>query len=266
LFINNRGKENTDASRQTRSAFWPAEMVIDSGYAVAAFHVSDLAADHKDSFMNGALTLYPEQLQKENGMRTIGAWAWGASRVMDYFQTEELINANKVIIIGHSRGGKAALWASAQDQRFAICIANNSGNTGAALSRRKFGETIAAINTAFPHWFTPNYKKYNHNENALPVDQHMLIALTAPRPLYATSASEDLWGDPVGTYLSLKHAQSVYALYGIKTALPPNMPVVNKPVLHTRLAYHIREGVHDLTEYDWKNFIRFANRYFRKEF
>jgi hypothetical protein len=263
LLINNRGKDLTDGTRQTKSEFWPAEMVVDSGYAIATFHVSDLAPDHKDSFMNGVLRLYPEQLKAENGMRAIGAWAWGASRAMDYFEKDSDINAKKVTIVGHSRGGKASLWASAQDDRFAVCVTNNSGNTGAALSRRQFGETVAVINTAFPHWFTPNYKKYNNNENALPVDQHMLIALTTPRPLYATNASKDLWADPTGTYLSLKHAEKVYALYGYRAGLPAQSPGINLPVSSSSLAYHNREGVHDMTLYDWRKFVEFASTQFR---
>ena len=204
VFINNRPKDNTDPKRKTKSDFWPVEMVIDSGYAMATFHVGDLAPDNKDSFMNGALNLYPEQLEANNGMRAIGAWGWGASRVLDYMQTDSSIDAKKVAVVGHSRGGKAALWAAANDTRFAMCVSNCSGNTGMAVSRRKFGETVAVINTAFPHWFTQNYKKYNDNEEALPVDQHMLVSLIAPRPLYATNASKDLWADPTGTYLSLK--------------------------------------------------------------
>ena len=262
VLINNRGKENTDPTRKTKSDFWPVEMAIDSGYAMATFHVSDLAPDDKGSFVNGVLRLYPEQLMAANGMRAIGAWAWGARRVMDYFQYDEDIDARKVAIVGHSRGGKAALWTSAQDQRFAICISNNSGNTGAALSRRRFGETVAVINHAFPHWFTPNYKQYNDKEQALPVDQHMLIALTAPRPLYATSASEDLWADPKGTFLALKHAASVYALYGYRVTLPAQMPGVNTPLIHPPLGYHVRQGIHNLTSYDWQHFIVFAKKNF----
>lgn len=265
LLINNRGKENTDPSRQTKSDFWPAEMVIDSGYAIAAFHVSDLAPDNKDSFMLGVLRLYPEQLKMANGMRAIGAWAWGASRVMDYFEKENDIDENKVTIVGHSRGGKASLWTSAQDQRFAICVSNCSGNTGAALSRRKFGETVAMINNAFPHWFTPNYQKFNNKENTLPTDQHMLISLTAPRPLYATNASQDLWADPTGTFLSLKFAEQVYGIYGMRSALPESPPEINEPIITPPLAYHNREGIHDLTTFDWKNFVAFANMHFNNK-
>lgn len=264
LLINNRGNENTDPSRKVISEFWPAEVVIDAGYAIAAFHVSDLAPDNKDEFMNGVLQLYPEQLKSDNGMRAIGAWGWGASRVMDYFESDPQIDKKKVALVGHSRGGKASLWAAAQDQRFAMCITNCSGSTGAALARRQFGERVRRINTSFPHWFNTKYKKYNDHEELLPVDQHMLISLIAPRPVYATNASEDLWADPKGTFLSLKNAEDVYGLYGLKSKLPEVPPVLNTPLIKSPLAYHNREGKHDMTVYDWKQFIRFADYHLRK--
>lgn len=259
LLINNRDVDNTDPSRKIKSEFWPAEMAIDSGYAIAAFHVSDAAPDNKDTYQNGVLQLYPDQLVADNGMKAIGAWAWAASRVMDYFLTDTAIDFNKVSLVGHSRGGKAALWAGAQDQRFAIIFSNCSGNTGAALARRQYGETIKAINTSFPHWFNNNYKQFNNNVNALPVDQHMLISLIAPRPVYTTSATQDLWADPVGSYLSILEAQKVYALYRKKSALSADPPPPNTPVIHSVLGYHNREGIHNMTAYDWSNFIRFAN-------
>ena len=262
LLINNRSKRNTDPSRDTLSEFWPVEMVVDSGYAIAAFHVSDAAPDDKATYMHGVLKLYPGQLNAENGMKAIGAWAWAASKVLDYFEKDKNIDATRVGIVGHSRGGKAALWAGAEDKRFALVFSNCSGNTGAALSRRKFGETVKRINDQFPHWFANNYKKYNDNETALPVDQHMLVALIAPRPLYTTSASKDLWADPRGSYLSLKNAEKVYALFGKVSSLTQNPPAVNSPVVHSILGYHNREGIHDLTAYDWGNFIRFANYHY----
>lgn len=265
LLINNRGKNITDPDRKEKSPFWPAEVVIDSGYAIAAFHVSDLAPDNKDTFRNGVLQLYPGQLQAANGMKAIGAWAWGAARVMDYFEKEPLVDASKVALAGHSRGGKTSLWAAAQDQRFAICITNCSGNSGAALARRQFGERVSRINTTFPHWFNDNYKKYNDRENDLPVDQHMLIALIAPRPVYATNATKDLWADPTGTFLSLKNAEKVYALYGLKSNLPSTPPATNAAVETSILGYHNREGEHDMTLFDWTHFIQFANIHFRKK-
>lgn len=263
LLINNRGKENTDAARTTKSDFWPAEILIDSGYAIAAFHVSDLAPDDKETFMNGVLQLYPTQLNADNGMRAIGAWAWGASRVMDYFEKDADIDSKKIAVVGHSRGGKASLWAAAQDPRFSICVTNCSGNTGAALARRQFGERIKKINTSFPHWFNTNYKKFNDREDALPIDQHMLIALVAPRPVYATNASKDLWADPKGTFLSLKNSEKVYALYGLKSNLPLNPPAINEAIIQSPIAYHNREGEHNLTAFDWVNFIKFANYHYK---
>ncbi|GAB3760437.1 acetylxylan esterase [Spirosoma pomorum] len=259
LLINNRSITNTDPTRAHKSEFWPAETVIDSGYAIAAFHVSELAPDDSIGYVNGVLQLYPQQLTAANGMRAIGAWAWGASRVLDYFNTDPAIDPKKVALVGHSRGGKAALWAAAQDQRFALCFSNCSGNTGAALSRRRFGETIRRINTTFPHWFAQNYKRYNDNEAALPVDQHMLLATIAPRPLYVTNASKDLWADPRGTYLSITSAQAVYALYGIDAKLPVDPPGLNQSVSTSHIGYHIRKGDHDLTVYDWQAFIKFAH-------
>jgi hypothetical protein len=168
LLINNRGKDNTDPTRVIKTNFWPAEKVIDSGYAIAAFQTKDAAPDSAESFKKGVLQLYPDQLTKNNGMKAIGAWAWAASRVMDYFEKDSDIDSKKVALVGHSRCGKTALWAAAEDQRFAIAFSNCSGNTGAALARRRFGETIKMINGRFPYWFNNNYKKFNNNEDSLP--------------------------------------------------------------------------------------------------
>lgn len=264
LLINNRDKKNTDPTRAEKSEFWPAEIVIDSGYAVAAFHVSDLAPDNKDTYMNGAMQLYPDQMKVPNGMKAIGSWAWGASRVVDYLEQDMDVDSRRIFVVGHSRGGKAALWAGANDKRFAIVFSNCSGNTGAALSNRKFGETVKVINTSFPHWFADNYRKYNDNESALPVDQHMLIALIAPRPVYTTNATKDLWADPMGSYLALINAKKVYDLYKTPVLLPAAPPAPNFPIINSTIGYHNREGIHDLTIYDWKNFIRFAQHHRRR--
>ncbi len=263
LLINNRSPKNTLASRDTITGFWPAEQVIKVGYGIAAFHVSDAAPDDKDHYQDGLLQLFPDELTRDNGMKAIGAWAFAASRVLDYFEEEDLVDHQKVIVVGHSRGGKASLWAAAQDQRFAMCVTNCSGNTGAALSKRNFGETVAKINTSFPHWFNTNYKKYNDNEAALPVDQHMLIALTAPRPVYATNATEDLWADPTGTYLALRNAEPVFNLYSGHSNLPATPPIPDSPIIAWPLSYHNRTGIHNLTNYDWEQFILFADRYLK---
>lgn len=192
-------------------------------------------------------------------MKSIGAWAWAASRVLDYFEKDKDIDAKKVFAVGHSRGGKASLWAGAEDQRFAMIFSNCSGNSGAALSRRQYGETIQKINSSFPHWFADNYKKYNDKVNDLPVDQHMLIALIAPRPVYTTNATEDLWADPKGSFLAVKNAEPVYErLYRKKSGLGGEPPAVNIAITDSPLGYHIRKGIHILTIFDWNHFIEFA--------
>lgn len=264
LLINNRSARNTAPERDTLSGFWPAEEVISAGYGIAAFQVNDAAPDNKVSYREGILKLFPELQNAPNGMKAIGAWAWAASRVMDYFERDREVDARKVIVVGHSRGGKTSLWAAAQDKRFAMCISNNSGNTGAKISRRNFGETVKRINTVFPHWFADNYTKYNDNENELPVDQHQLIALIAPRPVYVTNATEDLWADPTGTYLALKSAEPVFNLYPVKSNLPSQPPAPDQPYIQIPLAYHNRTGKHNMTYYDWEQFVKFADHYFKR--
>ena len=261
ILINNRGKDLIDATRKTKSTFWPAEMVIDSGYAIAAFNVSDAAPDNPEHYQEGVLQLYPEQVKAADGMKAVGAWAWAASRVMDYMLTDNQINPKQIAVVGHSRGGKASLWAGAQDQRFAYVFSNCSGNTGAALSRRMFGETVKKINTTFPYWFNDNYKKFNDSINQLPVDQHMLIGLIAPRPVYVTNATKDLWADPKGTFLALKEAEKVYALYKTKSGLGNDMPPPENPVIESSLGYHLRTGEHDLNLYDWTQFVKFVKHH-----
>lgn len=263
LVLNHRGIKTMDVTRQEKNGFWPAEEVVKAGYAIAGFDVKDFAPDDKVKFSEGVLDqLYPEQLAMNNGMRALGAWGWGASRCIDYFETDKTIDTRKVITVGHSRGGKASLWCGAQDQRVAITISNESGNSGAALSRRNFGETVERIVEHFPYWFCPNYRQYADNEDKLPIDQHELLALIAPRAIYVAAAEEDLWADPKGQYIALQEAQPVYRLYGFKTDLPDEIPAVNQQVIRPAIGFHIREGKHDMIPFDWQQFIRFANSYF----
>ena len=190
----------------------------------------------------------------------IAVWGWGLSRIMDYLEKDSRIDSRKVIVTGHSRLGKAALWAAANDLRFAMVISNNAGEGGAALSSRNFGETIKDLNTSFPHWFIQQYKSYNDNFKSIPFDQHMLLSLIAPRPLYVASASEDLWADPKGEFLSAKYTSEVYNLYGKKGIQENEMPAPEKPVGET-VRYHVRTGKHDILLYDWLQYIRFADAY-----
>jgi len=264
LVINHRGIKTMDVTRKNRDEFWPAEQVINAGYAIAGFDVIDVSPDDNKTFSKGVLDyLYPEQLKMNNGMRALGAWGWGASRIIDYFETDKKIDAKKIIVVGHSRGGKASLWCGAQDKRVAIIISNESGNSGASLSRRNFGETVKSIISSFPYWFCPNYRKYAGNENKLPFDQHTLISLIAPRAVYVSVATEDLWGDPKGQYLGLKYSQPVYNLYGYNSCLPAEMPAVNEQIICSAMGFHDRDGKHNMTSYDWQQFICFANSYFK---
>lgn len=242
---------------------WPLHKIIDAGYGVATLHYYDIYFDEKGNVERSILPLLgisSEADMKPNSGRAIAAWAWGYSRALDYLLTDKQVDGKRVVCMGHSRLGKTALWAGAQDDRFAIVISNNSGCGGAALSRRAYGETVNIINHTFPWWFCDNFKQYNKNEAKIPVDQHELLALAAPRPLYVASAVEDQWADPKGEFLSASLVEGVYHLFGYKGLKTDKMPGINQPI-GDRVAYHIRSGVHDVTDYDWENYIRFANRW-----
>ena len=260
LLINNRDPKNTDPTRQVRSEFWPVEEVIARGYAISVFYNDDVDPDNFDDFRNGIHGILDRGERKDDSWGTLAAWAWGASRCMDYFETDSDIDCRKVAVVGHSRGGKTALWAAAEDSRFAMAVGNESGCGGAALARRRYGETVARINKGFPHWFCTNYRKWNNNEDAMPVDMHMLISLIAPRAVYITSADQDLWADPKGSYLSLFNSTPVYRLYYPGMSLPVQMPPMNTPVVGGKTAYHVRDGVHNLLLKDWNWFMDFSDK------
>ncbi len=260
---NNRA---TEAARGKEASRWAIKMVLERGYALATAYYGDLEPDHKEGHKESVRAIFGEFAKKPDqapeGWGAIAAWAWGLSRMADLLETLPEVDARRIAVMGHSRLGKTSLWAGARDPRFAIVISNNSGEGGAALARRNFGETVERINTSFPHWFNGNYKKYNKDVNALPIDAHLLVALAAPRPIYIASAVEDTWADPKGEFLSGVYADPVYKLFNVAGLGTANQPLLNQPV-GDFIGYHIRSGKHDVTDYDWQRYLDFADRHFR---
>ena len=237
------------AERGSQSSRWPIEMILDAGFGLVTFCCADVDPDFDDGFANGVHPLSYRKGQSRpepDEWGTLAAWAWGLSRALDCLETDADIDCSRVALIGHSRMGKTALWAAARDERFAAVISNESGCGGAALSRRRFGETVRIINTKFPYWYCANFHGYNDAEGSLPFDQHELLALIAPRPLYVASASDDLNSDPVGEQLSLEAAMPAYRLYG-RSAMG-------------KVGHHTRPGRHEITSLDWEYYLAFLRK------
>lgn len=249
-----------EKNRGTGSDRWPAELVTSRGYALVTACCGNIDPDYDDGFGNGVHAMFPKPQAHEWG--SITAWAWGLSRMLDALAEVPEIDESRVAVLGHSRLGKTALWAGSRDERFAMVISNNSGCGGAALSKRAFGETVGRINDRFPHWFNDNFVAYNENEGALPVDQHQLVALVAPRPVYAASATGDRWADPVGEFLALKNAAPVYRLFAEEPFGVAEMPDPGKSVGNL-MGYHLRHGKHDITPEDWGHYLDFADRWLK---
>lgn len=254
----------TEQSRGVRTNRWAVEKIIDSGYGLAVIYYGEIDPD-KNDFADGVHPFFyvdDQQQPANNEWGSISAWAWGYSRAMDYFEKDIHVDASKVILFGHSRLGKTSLWAGANDERFAGVISNNSGCGGAALSKRRIGETVWRINKNFPHWFCRNFRNYSKSEDKLPIDQHQLISLIAPRPVYVASAEDDKWADPKGEFLSTLYASPVYELYGKQGITQGEMPKVNQPIQNT-VSYHIRSGKHDVTDFDWDQYIKWADKFIK---
>jgi hypothetical protein len=269
-----------DSTRGNQSSRWCFEKIIDRGYAVATMCYDDIFPDYPGYRINGAdeeiaewnrtdrersiISLFPgydPDAKAADSWMAISAWAWGSSRIADYLLKQNWVDKDKLIVMGHSRQGKAALWAGALDERFKVVISNESGCGGAAIFRRKYGETAGAIMRIQPQWFCPAFWQFDGKEENMPFDQHWLMSLIAPRHAYVASAEEDRWSDPKGEYLGLYNANPVYELYGMKGIPSPDMPPLMHPV-HTDVGYHIREGKHDVTDYDWECYMDFCDKVF----
>lgn len=239
---------------------WPLKEITERGYGVITFHCGELYPDRPDGKSMSIHSLFKGIGGGDYTWGAIATWAWGMIKVLECAREIECINKDKIIAIGHSRLGKTALWAAGQDSRFAAVIANQSGEGGAAISRRKFGERVDDIVRYFPHWFTHNYSKFSGNEESMPVDSHALISLIAPRPIYIASAQDDLWSDPTGEFKGLVTASEAWRLYGLQINLPGNIPQLNQPH-RGLLSYSIRSGGHGINSYDWKNFLDFSDNH-----
>ncbi len=255
------GHVASDSSRGLQAGRWPVEAVLARGYGLATAYAGDIDPDFDDGFENGLHGLLRRAGTPRAGDApgTLAAWAFGLSRLLDALSEVREIDARRVAVLGHSRLGKAALWAAAQDERFALAISNQSGCGGAALSRRRYGERLLHINRRFPHWFCPAFHHYDEREHELPIDQHQLLALVAPRPLYVCSAALDRWADPHGELSACRAAAPAYELFG--QVVRPMLVEQPGALPDSRLGYHMRPGRHDLTPRDFWHFLAFADRY-----
>lgn len=263
---NPRTREKQQAPETSRGrSKEETEKVLARGYAFATICYQDIEPDFKGGYAHGIRPLFFKPGQTEPAMDdwgAIGAWSYGLSRAMDYLEKDKAIDSKRVAIMGHSRLGKTALWAGAIDQRFAMVLSNCSGEGGASLARRDYGETIRNLCGAFPYWFCGNFQKYVDRASELPVDMHELIALIAPRAVYVTGAEEDKWADPRGEFLACVAAGPVYRLLGARDLGTDQMPPLNQP-LTGKIAYHIRSGGHAVTAFDWDQFLNFADTHLR---
>lgn len=269
--FNNTQSDDFDAS-SSRPGFlkngWPLGELFERGYGFCAVYQQDLVRHNEVEFLHSIHKLfYPEgqSFPKSHEWGVLSACAWGASRAMDYLETDPAIDHSRIAIMGHSKMGKATLWTAAQDERFALAISAQSGCAGAALWRRKSGETLKKMVTRFPYWLCRNAWKFVEQEDDLPVDQHMLLACIAPRPVYVHSSTDDTWADSRGEYLSAYHASEVYQLLGKKALESSKLPEVGKPIIKSHVGYHIREGGHSIEMYDWQRFMDFADYHLRSK-
>ena len=254
-------EENIDIYNDYQSIknYTPVDEIVKRDFAVIMISCGSVACDVRGGENTGILKAM-NTVRTDNSWGVLSSWSYACSKVLDYITTREEFDETKTAVIGHSRGGKTALLTGAIDERFYLIISNDSGNSGAALSRGIIGESIKDIVDRFPYWFCENYKKYRDRESDLPFDQHLLIALQAPRYCYIASASKDEWADPEGEFRSSKLASHFYEIYGVKGLVVPNKIKNDVSYNEGRLAYHCRSGIHDLTVFDWNCYMDYFDK------
>ena len=262
LICNRPAAANIDPERVKKSEFWPAEEIVARGYAALAFWNGDVAPDNARSNCTQGVHACWAKGRTANSWGALSAWAWGASRVLDWVETEPLLDARHFGVVGHSRGGKTALLAGVTDTRFAMACVNDSGCSGAKLNHIDLpkSESIARITKVFPHWFCLNYRNFAGKEFEMDFDQHMLVALMAPRAVAIASASKDHWAGQRGEYASALLASPAWELYGKRGLVSDGFPNPNEARQDGTVSYHLREGVHNLTLHDWNRYMDFADR------
>jgi hypothetical protein len=265
----NREKKRVPATRGSNFGRLNVAPFLAQGVGVATVYYGDIDPDFLGGIPYGARSLYLKSGQTEpapDEWGAIAAWAWGLSRAMDYLETDKEVDAKRVAILGVSRLGKTVLWAGAHDPRFAMVIASCSGEGGAALSRRNYGETIKHLTeqTRYPYQFCANYRKYADQVDRFPVDAHMLIALIAPRPVLLQTGDTDVWSDPKGEFLAAVAAEPVFRLLGKQALGTEQMPPAGHPILHT-LGYAMHAGGHGTIPSDWDLFLKFMQMHLQQE-
>jgi len=244
----------------------PVADILTHGYGYAVVRYTQIEGDSATGSLNivRKLALMPGQEKPDDDeWGTISAWGWGLSRIMDYLETDQAVDAKRVAIVGHSRLGKTVLWAGAADPRFAMVFSSQGGELGSSIGRRDFGESIDDMAQNFGYQFAGNLQKYVGHWNNMPVDTHMLISLIAPRPLLITGGTGDQWSDPHGEFLGEVGAARVYRLLGAKDLGTTEWPKPETPLISGDLAYYLHTGPHDITKEDWAVFLNFADRYWK---
>ena len=267
VHINNRSFVSLERAEISDQDFCPIVDLVSRGFTVATFYTSDVDPDKADGYADGIRSFFSSGVpptptvapQTPSAWRALSAWGWAASQILDHLDRDPRVDAQRVAVVGHSRGGKASLWAAAEDTRFAAVYSNQSGCGGAALSRRCYGERVKRITETFPHWFNETFATYAERENELPIDQHELISLLAPRHVFINSAAGDLWADPIGEYSSMMNAEPVFALLGQPGITDANVPPLDQTRIRGVMGYRVRTGKHSLTPADWDEFLKFAD-------